>query len=593
MADREAQDQHEPNSGATPARRSERSAWQTTRMVAQAVQVRLRFLVVLIVAFVVVGQWDLLRNYWDRYTRASVAPLNGMQPVSTDTEYFCPMDPGVVSNWPGKCSICNMALVRRKKGDAAPLPNGVVARMQLLPYRVQLAGIQSSPVTYRPLERVVETVGRVVADPTRVHAIRAPRSAVVAEVTAGSAWEPVPEGAILLTLRADAHGDGRSAAAEPVKSPISGRLLGVKVRVGDNVQAGTLLAEVADVEAISVDAELFEKELPLVAPGLRAELTTESRSGRDPLWGRVRSVRPAGPDETGSFRARIELDPTAETFWPGMRAVVRIEVPVSQLEPFRSMPSDPPPLGQGELRALYVCPDHPDVVREAPGRCPQDRLELERQPLGDLERVGWWCPMHPSVSADRPGQQCRQCSGMALVPRVISYSPAGQVLAVPESAVIDTGSRTLVFVDRGQGMFDGVEVVLGPRCGDHFPVVRGLQVGEHVATTGGFLLDAETRLNPSLAAGYFGARSGGPNPPRPGQVTTPNSDPAPVESLSPADRALIAQQRVCPVTGKPLGSMGTPVRVSVAGSDVFLCCDGCEAALKKNPEKYLSRLKKP
>ena len=50
---------------------------------------------------------------------------------------------------------------------------------------------------------------------------------------------------------------------------------------------------------------------------------------------------------------------------------------------------------------------------------------------------------------------------------------AGEVLAVPESAVIDTGKRTVVYVERMPGMFDGVEVVLGPRCGGIYPVVRG------------------------------------------------------------------------------------------------------------------------
>ncbi len=55
------------------------------------------------------------------------------------------MDPGIVSDWPGKCGICNMALVRRKRGEAVALPDGVIARMQLSPYRIQLAGIQTSP----------------------------------------------------------------------------------------------------------------------------------------------------------------------------------------------------------------------------------------------------------------------------------------------------------------------------------------------------------------------------------------------------------------------------------------------------------------
>ena len=113
--------------------------------------------------------------------------------------------------------------------------------------------------------------------------------------------------------------------------------------------------------------------------------------------------------------------------------------------------------------------------------------------------------MHPEVTSDRAGAACDRCGGMILRPRVVSFRPAGKVLAIPESAVVDTGTRTVVFVESMPGMFDGVDVILGPRCGDFYPVVRGLESGQNVAISGAFLLDAETRLNPSLAAGYFGA----------------------------------------------------------------------------------------
>jgi len=60
--------------------------------------------------------------------------------------------------------------------------------------------------------------------------------------------------------------------------------------------------------------------------------------------------------------------------------------------------------------------------------------------------------------------------------------------------------------------------------------------------------------------------------------------------LSPADRALAEQQEVCPVSGDPLGAMGTPYKVTVQGRDVLLCCEGCEAAIKEDPDKYLAKL---
>ena len=54
--------------------------------------------------------------------------------------------------------------------------------------------------------------------------------------------------------------------------------------------------------------------------------------------------------------------------------------------------------------------------------------------------------------------------------------------------------------------------------------------------------------------------------------------------------ALIAWQRNCPVTGLPLGSMGVPLKVNVAGEPVFLCCAGCEAKVKAEPQKHLDKV---
>jgi Cu(I)/Ag(I) efflux system membrane fusion protein len=80
--------------------------------------------------------------------------------------------------------------------------------------------------------------------------------------------------------------------------------------------------------------------------------------------------------------------------------------------------------------------------------------------------------------------------------RLAPPPPAGQVLSVPEKAVIDTGSRKVVYVESAPGIFDGREVVLGPRIGDRFPVLEGLAPGERVAAAGAFLIDAESRINP-------------------------------------------------------------------------------------------------
>lgn len=59
-------------------------------------------------------------------------------------------------------------------------------------------------------------------------------------------------------------------------------------------------------------------------------------------------------------------------------------------------------------------------------------------------------------------------------------------------------------------------------------------------------------------------------------------------ALLPANQQQLAlNQRTCPVTGEPLGSMGKPIRVDVSGRSIYVCCAGCVSAVKRNPEKYL------
>ncbi|MBW3541951.1 MAG: hypothetical protein KY476_16910 [Planctomycetes bacterium] len=62
--------------------------------------------------------------------------------------------------------------------------------------------------------------------------------------------------------------------------------------------------------------------------------------------------------------------------------------------------------------------------------------------------------------------------------------------------------------------------------------------------------------------------------------------------LPPQDRALAEQQRVCPVSGDALGSMGKPIKLDVEGRDVFVCCEGCVDTLRQNPAKYLAKLER-
>jgi membrane fusion protein, copper/silver efflux system len=74
------------------------------------------------------------------------------------------------------------------------------------------------------------------------------------------------------------------------------------------------------------------------------------------------------------------------------------------------------------------------------------------------------------------------------------------VLAVPDSAVLDTGSRQTVLVDRGEGRFEPRAIKLGPRADGYVAVIEGLREGEKVVTGANFLIDAESNLRAALQA---------------------------------------------------------------------------------------------
>jgi membrane fusion protein, copper/silver efflux system len=80
------------------------------------------------------------------------------------------------------------------------------------------------------------------------------------------------------------------------------------------------------------------------------------------------------------------------------------------------------------------------------------------------------------------------------------------VLAVPESAVMDTGSKQAVFVDKGQGRFEPREVKLGHRGSGYVEVRQGVADGEPVVVSANFLIDAESNLKAALKGFSEGAQ---------------------------------------------------------------------------------------
>ncbi len=647
------------------------TGWQKFKLIFKVVEVRLRFVAILVAVAFFVGYWDTIKNHWERQTRPTggvyravravlgkgiahrLWPHGAATPTGADTEYYCPMHPNVVragldpNGAMPKCPICGMPLSPRKKGEATKLPDGILSRKQFSPEQIRLAGIRTVEVGYRPLTKELITVGYVGYDESRRSRIVTRVSGYLEKLFVDKPWVAVTKGDPLAEVyspefysaaqellvaaqrtsspilagpaRRKMHQLGisdeevdkiiESGRANPrmiIASPRTGHVVRKEVLEGAYVEAGQTLFEVADLSTVWIEADVYEADIEFLREGQAVEATVEAFSNRT-FSGRVALVHPHLDTTTRTNAVRLELENPDHQLRPGMFATVRIQTPLHEIEPFKSLAAQSLdaslPIRPAEPREYYTCPSHSNVVMDQPADCPKCKAELERRPLNDDQRLIWWCPMHPNVRSNKPGDQCDDCSGMKLLPKLLLLAKEGEVLAVPERAVIDTGSRQIVYVEREPGQFDGVLVQLGPRVGGFYPVISGVVAGDRVAAAGSFLIDAETRLNPAAAATYMGSGGGTgakaqdqrPERQSPGKpaakLKTPSAeDRKNIDQLAPADRKLALAQRLCPVGGEPLGTMGVPHKITIKGQTVFLCCDGCESKAKQDPDKVLKKL---
>jgi Cu(I)/Ag(I) efflux system membrane fusion protein len=553
---------------------------------------RLRFIAVLLAVGAVIAYWDTLRAYYEKWTR----PVATHAAAAADLEFWCPMHPTVVRDHPDKCPICGMPLSKRNKGEHTeeePLPPGVISRVQLTPYRIALAGIQTSTVGFEHLRKEIRTVGFVEFDERKLARIPAritgksridklfvnvtgqmvhkgdpladlysPELVVTvqnlldAKASGNPALERVARDRLQLWGIAGDQIDAILKAGKPIthvmiRAPISGHIIRKYQVEGEYVEEGARLFDVADLSTVWVEAQVYEDELAFLKDGLDVVATTKAFPGRE-FPGKVSFIQPHLDAATRTLRVRYDIDNADHALRPGMYVTAKLEVPVV-------------------------------------------RFGGSRTALAEN-----WCAELAADSAARvwAGSALSFASGGAvpLLRSAVARAALahGLVLAVPESAVIDTGSRKIVYRQAEPGIYEGVLVQLGPRCGGFYPVLHGLEPGDKVAAVGSFLIDAETRLSGGFGSTFFGA-SGGPHGdshtsdavrPSMGQDEDAKVK-AGLAKLSSADRKIAQAQKVCPVLRNPLGAMGRPFKVMLDGQSVFLCCKGCEAEAREHIDQTL------
>jgi Cu(I)/Ag(I) efflux system membrane fusion protein len=488
--------------------------WWKTWQVVKVVQARLRFVAILALIGLLIGYWDTLNGYYEKWTR----PLSGHEEAAAgDVEYFCPMHPFIVrEDRKEKCPICHMDLARRKKGTGSPaaLAAGTVSRVQLTPYRVVLAGVGTSEVRYLPLSREITTFGSVEFNQTTEAHIAARQKGRIVKLYANYDGQMVEPGEKLAVLdvrysselmetlselrRARQAGNaeleqmarkrlrlwdvgeeqiqeflrtGKVGADLTITSPIHGHVIKKYQREGSLVDEGTPLYDLVNLDSVWMHAQVYEADQALLKAGQAVRATTLSLPD-EVFRGTLDFIYPHLDEASRTLAVRFHIPNPGHRLRPGMYATVHVAVGPAGLAVL-ARPSAG--AGAGESTADLLA-------------------HVAAAPTGP----------HP---------------GMGLMPLLLAAGRQallhrGLVPAVPDSAVIDTGNLKVVYRETAPGVFDGVAVELGPRLtladsqAAFYPVLAGLDAGDRVATSGSFLLDAETRLNPAAGSVYYGGSGG-------------------------------------------------------------------------------------
>ena len=238
-----------------------------------------------------------------------------------------------------------------------------------------------------------------------------------------------------------------------VYSPIGGVVTRLAAREGDYLETGDRIATVANLSRLWLDLEAYESDLPLLRWGLPITFTVEAHPG-EVFEGRVSFIEPMVDDRTRTAAVRVAVDNTDGRLNPGMfaTAIARPKVAADGV-----VVSD-------DLAGKWVCPMHPTIVLDLAGSC--DICGMDVVSAESLGIVG-----DPSL-VETP-------------------------LVIPRSAVLFTGTRSIVYVrvvDQEEPTYEGRVVQLGPLAGNFYTVRTGIDEGEDIVVHGAFRVDSAMQL---------------------------------------------------------------------------------------------------
>jgi Cu(I)/Ag(I) efflux system membrane fusion protein len=407
--------------------------------------------IVLVAVLAVGGAWLL----WPARDGASAPP--------TAPHYFCPMHPTMVSDRPGDCPICHMRMVpfgsAEGEAEAARAHDGetVPGSVHVPAAKRQLIGVKTAPVARERFERSIRAVGRVAFDETRERHVTIKTAGYVERLYANATGRIVRAGEPLLEL----YSPELLASQQEYLVALAARSRVAGSRIPS--LAGTGEALVASARRRLALLDVPEEHIRRLESGGEP---TRSVLLRAPISCTLthRAVAEGDRVEAG---ARLLDVVDLSAVWV-LASVHEHELPFVAEGQVATMTLSYLPGRSFAGRVALIYPQLDPATRSAPVR-----LEF---PNPDLE-------LRPEMYAE-----------------VVLVADLGERLAVPDGAVVDTGTRRVVFVDRGEGRLEPREIRVGLRLPERWEVLEGLAEGETIVTSGTFLIDSESRLAAALGS---------------------------------------------------------------------------------------------
>jgi len=419
-------------------------------------------LVSIVLASALIFFWNQAPASWLQETVTGEHQLVPVTGEDGEIEYWtCTMHPSVRMKEPGTCPICAMDLVPVLKRSPSALANGSTNSAQQLagdkstftvdPRRQQLINVQTTEVEIHSLEKVIRTVATLEVDETRIAYVHPKISGWIQRVFVDFTLQHVNLGDPLfsiyspeLVLTQEEYLLALKTAENLADSPF------------EHVSSGARSL----FEATRRRLELFDITDQQIEQLEKSGQVQKHSIVYSPASGYV-VEKNAFPNMHVTPETKIYIIADYTNIW------AYVEIYENEISYVRegqrvamSTVAYPGEVFRGDI--TYVYPHLNEETRTMRVRLEFPNPELKLKP-------GMYSNIEIQV-------------------------PLGATLAVPESAVLRTGKRDLVFVDLGSGTMQLRQVQVGAKAGGYYEILKGLQTGERVVSAANFLIDAESKV---------------------------------------------------------------------------------------------------